>query len=164
MAVRLLPEPVSEQGEGGGGGVDHKETPETRFPADMINGGETRDSASGDESVNHKGCLPAFRFEREGLAFDEYHTHGDVPYEVELAKRVKAAISLAHPEDACESRSLPFKVACMPSVTIPSTLVCSHMLIWLEGESLLVFSLVREVLPRRWCSDNLSPPSPRITS
>lgn len=49
-----------------------------------------------------EGCLPAFRFLRAGLVVDEYHSHGDVPYDDELHKRVDAALSLSRPEDTCE--------------------------------------------------------------
>lgn len=106
MAVRLLPQVVSEvsEDERAGGVDEHKASPATQAPANSSDLGDTRGSASGDGGVFRKGCLPAFRFEREGLAFDEYHTHGDVPYEGELAKRVKAALSLARPEDTGELR------------------------------------------------------------
>lgn len=63
-------------------------------------------STSGASDDGEEDCLatptPAFRFERQGLAIDEYHTHGDAPYEEELAKRVEAALSLSRPEDASE--------------------------------------------------------------
>lgn len=66
-----------------------------------VSGGGSSNSGGG-EFVND-GCLPAFRFEREGIVIDEYHTHGDAPYEEELAKRVEAALSLSRREDAGRS-------------------------------------------------------------
>lgn len=59
---------------------------------------------AGDASAN-EGCLPAFRFERKGFAFDEYRAHADAPYEEELAKRVEAALSLSKPGDAGEEKA-----------------------------------------------------------
>lgn len=56
----------------------------------------------GGETGVNEGCLPAFRFERKGFAFDEYRAHADAPYEEELAKRVEAALSLSKPGDAGE--------------------------------------------------------------
>ena len=59
-------------------------------------------AAPDGEASSNKSVVPAFRFERKGLAFDEYHVHGDAPFEEELAKRVEAALSLSEPEDAGE--------------------------------------------------------------
>lgn len=93
VAVRLRPQASSEEEDGGGGrGAEDEESDGVE-----ANGG----------IVFSKDCLPAFRFERGGLAFDEYHTHGDVPFEEELTKRVEAALSLSRPEDACEFSPRP---------------------------------------------------------
>lgn len=83
MAVRLRP-----QQEGG---------------SDSTSGTCNDGSSSEDQGSLEEGfLLPAFRFERQGLAIDEYHARADAPYEEELAKRVEAALSLSRPEDASE--------------------------------------------------------------
>ncbi|CAM9375087.1 unnamed protein product [Ectocarpus fasciculatus] len=94
VAVRLRPQASSEEEGGGGRGPEDGESDSDGVEA---NGGGT---------VFSKDCLPAFRIERGGLAFDEYHTHGDVPFEEELAKRVEAALSLSRPEDASTLKEL----------------------------------------------------------
>lgn len=80
MAVQLRPQQVSGDSGNGSGGSE------------------------GEGSLK-EGFLPSFRLERKGLAVDEYHAHGDGPYEEELAKRVEAALSLSRPEDASERAS-----------------------------------------------------------
>lgn len=85
MAVRLRPQQE--------GGSDSDSGSTTSGASD--DGGEGGSSSEGF-------FLPAFRFERRGLAFDEYHAQVDAPCEEELVKRVEAALSLARPEDTSE--------------------------------------------------------------
>ncbi|CAN0296491.1 unnamed protein product [Ectocarpus sp. 12 AP-2014] len=91
VAVRLRPQASSEEEEGGVGWSRAEDEGSDGVEANI---------------VFSKNCLPAFRFERGGLAFDEYHTHGDVPFEEELAKRVEAALSLSRPEDTSTLKEL----------------------------------------------------------
>eukprot|EP00903_Cladosiphon_okamuranus_P008092 g7802.t1 len=91
VAVRLR----SQQQQGGAG--------------TSTNGGAfSNDGGGGEGPVKEeaKGFPPAFRFERQGLAIDEYHARADAPYEEEVAKRVEAALSLSRPEDASTLKEL----------------------------------------------------------
>eukprot|EP00752_Nemacystus_decipiens_P001879 g1810.t1 len=90
VAVRLRSQPQESETDTGGSGSPN---------------GSAGRTPKGEGSLR-KGFLPAFRLERQGLAIDEYHAHGDGPYEEELAKRVEAALSLSRPEDATTLKEL----------------------------------------------------------
>lgn len=92
MAVRLRPQQIQQ------GGTSNNGSTNSSGASSFNDGGE------GEVSLKEeaRGFLSAFRFERQGLAVDEYHASADAPYEKEVAKRVEAALSLSRPDDASE--------------------------------------------------------------